>query len=202
MHDLDVSIDKKLDGFRHWFSQRMKDADAQTRRRAGGICLLGDIQPKSLDELPFRLKPKKGFRTIDKTITVSTDGSVLKASRFAKDKAGPGGWAAVFHDGREIKGGEDNTTNNRMELKAAIEALKFVSVGSHILIRTDSSYVYRTSEKGDIIKKNIDLWNQFNALRDERRVKVIWIKGHGGDPQNEKADQLANQEAGRIKGGH
>ena len=199
LNDLDGQIDLYLERFRNWFGRRLKDADAKAKRRAGGVCLLGDIQPKNLDELPFRLKTKKGFRNTSKAIVVSTDGSVLKINRFSKEKKGPGGWAVVFHDGREIVGGEDNTTNNRMELTAAIEALKAVPVGSHILIRTDSNYVYRTAEEGDVVKKNNDLWNLFTELRDKRQVKVAWVKGHAGDAYNEKADKLANEQATRIK---
>ncbi len=197
--DLDNQIDGMLNKFRRWFADKIRDADSATRRRAGGVCLLSDIETKSLDELPYRLQDKKPFRQTNKTIEIYTDGSLLRANRFSTEKKGVGGWAVVFPDGREIKGSEAETTNNRMELMAVIEALKATPVGASILIRTDSNYVVRTAEEGTIINKHKALWDEFAALRQQRKVKLAWVKGHNKNPQNEKADQLANEAANTLK---
>jgi RNA-directed DNA polymerase len=197
--DLDGQIDRMLDDFRRWFANKIKDADSATRRRAGGVCLLSDIETKSLDELPYRLQGKKSFRQTSKTIKIYTDGSLLRADRFSTGKKGIGGWAAVFTNGREIKGSEAETTNNRMELVAVIEALKATSVGASVLIRTDSNYVVRTAEEGTIINKHKTLWDEFVALRQQRKVKLVWVKGHNKDPKNERADRLANEAAQALK---
>lgn len=198
LNDLDELINVKLEQFRQWFGHYMQDKDQKSRRRAGGVCLLEDIQAKSLDELPFRFEKKGHHRNTKNTIAISTDGSLIPESPFKKDK-GTGGWAAVFHDGKEISGSQGNTTNNRMELTAVIEALKCTTEGSRVKVRTDSQYVFRVAEKGEMISKNMDLWKEFESLREKRKVEIVWIKGHAGDPHNERADQLANDAAKLVQ---
>lgn len=124
---------------------------------------------------------------------------------------GPGGWGAVLiaRDGkavvkeRELKGGEAHTTNNRMELLAAINALETLSSASKLTVVTDSSYVkdgitkwiYGWKAKGWKKKggeiKNIDLWQRLDAARLRHDVTWEWVKGHAGHPENERADELA-----------
>lgn len=124
---------------------------------------------------------------------------------------GPGGWGAVLiaRDGdavvkeRDLKGGEAHTTNNRMELLAAINALETLSGPSTLTVVTDSSYVkdgitkwiYGWKAKGWKKKggeiKNIDLWQRLDAARDRHDVTWEWVKGHAGHPENERADELA-----------
>lgn len=124
---------------------------------------------------------------------------------------GPGGWGAVLiaRDGdtvvkeRDLKGGEAHTTNNRMELLAAINALETLSTASTLTVVTDSSYVkdgitkwiYSWKAKGWKKKggeiKNIDLWQRLDEARLRHDVTWEWVKGHAGHPENERADELA-----------
>ncbi|MGJ8587224.1 MAG: ribonuclease HI [Yoonia sp.] len=122
---------------------------------------------------------------------------------------GPGGWGAllVARDGdtvvkqRELSGGEAETTNNRMELLAAITALETLSKGAAVTVVTDSSYVkdgitkwIHSWKKSDWKKgkvKNIDLWQRLDAAEARHDVTWEWVKGHAGHPENEKADELA-----------
>jgi len=124
---------------------------------------------------------------------------------------GPGGWGALLiaRDGdtvvkeRALKGGEANTTNNRMELLAAINALETLDRATTLTLITDSSYVkdgitkwiYGWKAKGWKKKggeiKNIDLWKRLDAARDRHDVTWEWVKGHAGHPENERADELA-----------
>ena len=126
---------------------------------------------------------------------------------------GPGGWAAIIileNKKKEIFGGEKSTTNNRMELTAAIKALEyFVELKkkeSSLKIFTDSNYVkdgitiwihkwkknnWKTSDKKDV--KNIDLWKKLEELAKHEKIEWNWIKGHSGDPYNELADKLAKK---------
>ena len=116
-----------------------------------------------------------------------------------------GGWAAVFRDGRQFSGGDPATTNNRMELRAAIEALKNTPPGSAVTIYSDSAYVVNAflqnwfrgwdargwrNVKGDPVE-NQDLWKQLRAETARRRVTWIKVKGHAGNEWNEQADRLA-----------
>jgi ribonuclease HI len=122
---------------------------------------------------------------------------------------GPGGWGAVLRYGsftKELCGGEGGlTTNNRMELTAAIEALEALTRPSSVHLHTDSTYVrsgitswlpgwkrngWRTAEKKPV--KNADLWQRLDAAAARHRVEWHWVKGHAGHPGNERADELAN----------
>ena len=137
-------------------------------------------------------------------IKIYTDGSCLK-------NPGDGGWAAIINKDNEIKkisGSEKNTTNNRMELLAPINALKEMYPNEQIEIYTDSQYVklgitewinswvannWKTSKKEDV--KNKDLWVELYNLNKSLDVKWNWVKAHAGNPINEKVDLLAKKAA-------
>ena len=138
-------------------------------------------------------------------IEIYTDGSCL-------DNPGNGGWAAIIKMNENIKkisGSEKNTTNNRMELMATINALKSIHSNEEINIYTDSQYVklgitewintwvknnWKTSKKEDV--KNKDLWTELYNLNRTLEVKWVWIKAHAGNPLNEEVDLLAKKAAG------
>lgn len=133
-------------------------------------------------------------------ITIYTDGA-------CQGNPGPGGWGAVLlykNHRKEIKGGEPDTTNNRMELMAAIQALELLKKSSDVHLYSDSQYVkqgittwihnwkkngWRNSQKQPV--KNIDLWQRLDKIVTFHKVIFHWVKGHAGDPENERADQLA-----------
>ncbi len=135
-------------------------------------------------------------------ITIYTDGA-------CRGNPGPGGWGAVLIAGphrKELCGGELLTTNNRMELTAAIEALASLKRPSEVELWTDSVYLkqgieqwivnwkrngWRTADRKPV--KNSDLWQRLDTLAAAHRISWRWVKGHAGDPGNERADQLANQ---------
>lgn len=136
-----------------------------------------------------------------KKVIIYTDGA-------CKGNPGRGGWGAILQSGDKIKelfGGEDNTTNNRMELMAAIEALSILIGRCSVDLYTDSKYVQQgisewldnwvlrnwRSSTGKPVK-NQDLWEKLNSLRKNHDVKWHWVKGHNGHPLNERADVLAN----------
>ena len=122
---------------------------------------------------------------------------------------GPGGWGAVLIFGerrKEIKGGVKETTNNRMELTAAIRALEELKRPCHIELHTDSNYLrkgitswiaswkrngWKTAQKKPV--KNIDLWQSLDATQQRHNISWHWIKGHAGHPENERADDLARE---------
>ena len=111
---------------------------------------------------------------------------------------GPGGWAAVIlEDGRKraLSGRQDGTTNNRMEILAAIKGLEAVPEGSEVTVVSDSQYVVKTMTRGWKRNANKDLWASLDAEASKRKVKWEWVKGHAGHPLNEEADTLANREA-------
>ena len=118
---------------------------------------------------------------------IYTDGSCL-------GNPGPGGWAAILMSGEEplrLSGGEPATTNNRMELTAAIEGLEAVSAGSVVTVYSDSTYLVNTMTRNWKRNANHDLWQRLDQLRAERQVQWGWVKGHNGHPLNEEADRLA-----------
>ena len=137
-------------------------------------------------------------------IKIYTDGSCLK-------NPGNGGWAAIiFMNGKQIsiKGNKKNTTNNQMELMAAIEALKKIPTEQEVQIYTDSKYVkmgitewinkwsqnnWKTSSKQKV--KNLELWLELNEISKNHKIKWFWVKGHAGDPINEEVDALAKKAA-------
>jgi RNA-directed DNA polymerase len=196
IEDLDRRIDSKLDAFRHWFSKQIKDGDWKTRRRLGGVCLISDIPSKCLDDVPFSLEKGKRFIRSSSTVTISTDGSIISLGRRKGKEQGPGGWAFVIHDtGAEVGGWVSSSTNNRMELHAVIEAIRSVDPKKSIIIRTDSQYVSDAISGRTVVKSNPDLWREYEAISKSRRINMVWIKGHAGDPHNEAADRLATKQA-------
>jgi ribonuclease HI len=125
-------------------------------------------------------------------ITFYTDGSCL-------GNPGPGGWAYLKQDRHgvsEDSGGEPETTNNRMELTAAIEALKSLSSPKQVVIYSDSQLLIKTMTDGWKRKANLDLWEQLDKLAAQHQVSWRWVRGHDGHPENERADQLAQAAAG------
>ena len=135
------------------------------------------------------------------SISIYTDGA-------CKGNPGEGGWGAfIEYSDEKVKlyGYEKDTTNNRMEIIAAIEALRFIKVQSDIIIYTDSKYLmngintwihgwkknnWKTSSNKDV--KNIDLWKIIDELNSNHSIEWVWVKGHSGNPGNEMADELAN----------
>ncbi len=108
---------------------------------------------------------------------------------------GPGGWGVVLTDPdggvAELNGHDPKTTNNRMELTAAIEGLRATPPESHVLLRSDSQYVVKTITDGWKRKANQDLWLLLDAELDARNVRFEWVRGHDTDPINNRADELA-----------
>ena len=124
-------------------------------------------------------------------ITIYTDGACL-------GNPGPGGWGAVIiGDGprRVLHGNDPDTTNNRMEIKAVVQALQNIPLRSDVTIYSDSSYVINTMTKNWKRKKNNDMWDLLDKEVSIRNVGWEWVKGHAGDPLNEEADRLAHGEA-------
>jgi ribonuclease HI len=134
---------------------------------------------------------------------------VIYADGACKGNPGPGGWGAWLKSGeheKELFGGEPLTTNNKMELTAVIQALAALNQRSQVVVYTDSAYVkdgitkwihgwklrgWTTADKKPV--KNIELWQRLDALNAAHSVSWRWVKGHSGDPGNERADQLANR---------
>ncbi len=202
LDDLDNLISDRLEQFREWYSRKIRLLDRMQRRRAAGVGLLSDITPRSLDDLPFRLGTKTKRKVGKAYREISTDGSVFSPPGKANLAKGLGAWGFIVHDtGEEVSGTEQNTTNNRMELLAVIEALKYCGTDNPIRVRTDSQYVSNIANKGDVVRTNKDLWEIFRNLVNGFDVRIIWVKGHNGDKFNEKADFLVNRlahEAYRI----
>jgi RNA-directed DNA polymerase len=193
---MDEHISNQLDAFRDWFAAQLKGQDWKTKRRMGGVGLLADIQSKSLDDVPFTLEnPGRFVRSVN-MLTISTDGSTATQGRKRGKDQGPGAWAFVVHETNEERSGRvPSATNNQMELRAVIEAIRFAGLKKSILIRTDSQYVHNAINHQTIIKTNTDLWSEYRELCADRKIKVVWIKGHAGDIHNERADRLAFDQA-------
>jgi ribonuclease HI len=143
-------------------------------------------------------------------VTIYTDGA-------CSGNPGPGGWGAILMSGshrKELNGGELLTTNNRMELMAAIEALEALKGPSDVQLFTDSNYVkdgistwihgwkkngWRTANKKPV--KNAELWQRLDAARARHKIEWHWVKGHAGHPENERADELARAGIDAVTGG-
>jgi len=141
-------------------------------------------------------------------VEIWTDGA-------CKGNPGIGGWGALLRSGehsKELFGGERSTTNNRMELTAVVEALRALKQPSGVTVHTDSSYVmngmktwiagwkrngWQTSARKPV--KNVDLWQALDAEVARHQVQWVWVKGHAGDPGNERADQLANDGVDSVR---
>ena len=145
-----------------------------------------------------------------RTVEIYTDGA-------CRGNPGPGGWGVLLKAGRHEKtlhGGAESTTNNRMELTAAIRALEALTRPSDVVLHTDSRYVmdgisswlpnwkrrgWKTAAKKPV--KNQDLWQALDAQAARHTIRWVWVKGHAGDPGNEKADELANRGIDELKAG-
>jgi ribonuclease HI len=137
-----------------------------------------------------------------KEVEIFTDGA-------CSGNPGPGGWGAILRHGdteKELFGGEADTTNNRMELMAAISALNALKTACKVELYTDSSYVkdgiskwihgwkrngWRTADKKPV--KNAELWQALEEARARHQVTLHWVRGHNGHPENERADELARK---------
>ena len=140
-------------------------------------------------------------------VEIATDGA-------CKGNPGPGGWGALLRYGsreKELSGGEALTTNNRMELMAAIRALEALKGPCRVTLSTDSRYVmdgltkwihgwrkngWRTADRKPV--KNAELWQELLAAAERHRIEWTWVKGHAGHPDNERADTLASEAAKAI----
>ncbi|TPG54817.1 ribonuclease HI [Sphingomonas glacialis] len=138
------------------------------------------------------------------SVEIATDGA-------CKGNPGPGGWGALIRSGgteKELSGGENPTTNNRMELMAAIEGLNALKRPCRVTLSTDSRYVmdgltkwikgwqkngWKTAAKQPV--KNADLWQALLDAAKPHRIEWTWVKGHAGHPDNERADRLASDAA-------
>ncbi|MDP1601653.1 MAG: reverse transcriptase domain-containing protein, partial [Legionella sp.] len=177
IEDIDRKIDFRLNGFRQWFARQLVGQDWKTRRRLGGVCLLGDVKTKSLDDVPFILDPARRFVHTSNAVTISTDGSIAVLSKKKGKDQGPGGWAFVVHGSGEERGGNtQSATNNQMELRAVIEAIRFVDSKKSLIIRTDSQYVCDAINRQNTVKSNAELWSEYREVSKSRRIKVVWIK--------------------------
>lgn len=137
-------------------------------------------------------------------VEIATDGA-------CKGNPGRGGWGAIVRSGayeKELSGSEPHTTNNRMEMMAVIRALEALKRPCHVTLSTDSRYVmdgmtkwmhgwlknsWRTADKKPV--KNADLWQALWAAAKPHRIDWVWVKGHAGHPDNERADKLASDAA-------
>ena len=132
---------------------------------------------------------------MEKIPIIFTDGSCLK------NPGGPGGWAfTLLENGDQwtLSGGDSNTTNNRMELMAVIEALDFAQ-GNEYVIHTDSELTMKCATGVYKRKANKDLWNEYDRALRSRKLHWVWIKAHNGNPLNEYVDRLARKEAELLK---
>lgn len=138
----------------------------------------------------------------DKSYEIYTDGA-------CRGNPGPGGWGVVIASGSELQefcGGETETTNNRMELQAALEALRRLPQGSNVDLHTDSQYLrngitqwmanwkkngWRTAARKPV--KNVDLWQALDDMASNHSIEWHWVKAHAGHAGNERADALANR---------
>ena len=152
-------------------------------------------------------EPASGKRPV---IVIYTDGA-------CSGNPGPGGWGAILISGphrKEICGGEAPTTNNRMELLAAISALEALKKPSQVTLFTDSKYVqdgigkwihgwkrngWKTADKKPV--KNAELWQRLDAARRDHEIDWQWVKGHAGNAENERADELAREGLQKAKRG-
>ena len=141
-------------------------------------------------------------------VVIHTDGA-------CSGNPGPGGWGAILAFGdheKELKGGDANTTNNRMELRAAISALEALKKPCRVDLHTDSQYLrdgvtaylarwkqngWRTADKKPV--KNIDLWQRLDAAMRQHQIRWHWLRGHAGHALNERADLLARQAIAEIR---
>ena len=147
------------------------------------------------------------MKKTDERVVVYTDGS-------CEPNPGPGGWAAIILDGDKetiLKGYSPESTNNRMEMNAALQALKKIDKSRRVRLYTDSQYLKNGVEswmknwKANNWKRkagklaNVDLWKQISEETDQRSIEWRWVKGHNGNPFNERVDRLAHQTMKKRK---
>lgn len=144
-----------------------------------------------------------------KKVEIFTDGA-------CSGNPGPGGWGAILRYGtyeKEISGGSADTTNNRMEMSAVIEALRLLKEPCEVTLYSDSQYVcnainkhwidgwqkngWRNSQRQEVANK--ELWQDMLELLREHKVTFVWVKGHAGHPENERCDRLAVEQTARFK---
>jgi len=146
---------------------------------------------------------------VNARVEIFTDGACCS-------NPGPGGWGVILRYKdieKELSGGEENTTNNRMELMAVIKALSALKTTCNITLYTDSKYVmcgitewldnwkknnWKTSNKKGQVK-NVDLWQELDSLVKKHEIRWVWIKGHNGHDENERCDKLARTEAIKLR---
>jgi len=148
-------------------------------------------------------------------MTEKKDAALTRVELFTdgacKGNPGPGGWGVLIRSGsteKELSGGEKLTTNNRMEMTAAIEGLNALKRPCHVVLSTDSSYVkdgitkwvhgwirngWRTADRKPV--KNVELWQALLQATARHRVEWQWVRGHNGHPENERVDKLASDAA-------
>jgi ribonuclease HI len=174
---------------------------------------LKTIQQQSMSET----KAPTAAKTSPTAPATTTDQVVIYTDGACKGNPGPGGWGAWLRTGkaeRELFGGAPQTTNNRMELTAVIQGLTVLTKPCQVAIYLDSEYVkngittwirnwrargWRTASGAPV--KNIELWQQLDALVAKHQVSWHWVKGHSGDPGNERADMLANKGVDSVRAG-
>src|SRR5262245_63710929 len=148
------------------------------------------------------------FRVSEPRVTIHTDGA-------CSGNPGPGGWGAILAFGehkKELKGGEPHTTNNRMELLAAISALQALKRSCTVDLHTDSQYLrdgimkwihgwkrngWKTADKKPV--KNVDLWQRLEQALSRHKVRWHWVRGHAGHDLNERADELAREAIAELR---
>lgn len=198
----------------NWFQEKSVNPSESRRKPIEARSLSADGEGKPVpgkrrpDSLAAgRGKPASELKIDEDTVIIYTDGG-------STGNPGPGGYGAVIlADGKrkELSGGYRRTTNNRMELTAVIEALKSVEGSRKIRFYSDSQYVVRGMNEGwakrwrrngwmrtrSDAAENPDLWSQLLDLAEKHEVEFVWVKGHAGNPQNERCDQLAVAAAQR-----
>ncbi|WP_374402276.1 ribonuclease HI [Niveibacterium sp.] len=145
----------------------------------------------------------------DSIVDIYTDGA-------CSGNPGPGGWGAILRAGgheKELFGGEPSTTNNRMEMTAVIRALQALTRPVEVRVHTDSQYVqkgisewihgwkrrgWKTADNKPV--KNDDLWRELDQLAALHKIQWLWVKGHAGHPENERADELARRGVDQVRG--
>jgi ribonuclease HI len=146
------------------------------------------------------LNPESATQYLQKPVMPATSSApiLVYADGSCEGNPGPGGWGVVIvtPDGtRRLSGADPQTTNNRMEISAAIEALRALDPGVPVIVRSDSQYVVRTMNDGWRRTKNQDLWQALDREAARHDVRFEWVRGHAGDALNEEADALAREAA-------
>ena len=205
-----IFLDLIEDKSRGFFSLKLVygDEGRLTEAKLDGKAIKLPYKSAFKSEKATKVTAKKEKALEKRHVEIYTDGSCRK-------NPGPGGWGAVLvYDGRELElsGGEADTTNNRMELTAVIEALSKLKEPCFVTLTTDSKYVCDGVTKGWAAswrkkgwKKsdgspalNPDLWEKLLSLCERHEVSFVWVKGHAGHPYNERCDAMAQAESGRL----